>query len=322
MFVPRHEPVMAERCLELLAPALQQPHAVVIDGTLGLGGHSELLLSRFPQLRIIGIDRDTHALAIAQQRLQQFGDRLIPFHGLSSEMSQACRTAGVSHVDGVLLDLGVSSMQLDDADRGFAYSYDTVLDMRMDTTRGITAAEVCNTYSVDQLAGVLKKFGDERYAYPIAKSIARSRQTQPLTSTGQLVALIDAAIPKKAKLTGGHPAKRAFQALRIEVNSELQILVETMPVAAAMLRVGGRMVVMSYQSGEDRIVKKFLTAASQPSVPVDMPVIPEDSRPWLQLLTRGAQVASDSEIAANPRAASVRLRAMEKLREPALSRGR
>jgi len=220
-------------------------------------------------------------------------------------------------VQGVLFDLGVSSLQLDEAARGFAYAQDAPLDMRMDPTRGRTAAEVVNTYDGRALAKVLKEYGEERFAARIADAIVRERTKEPFTGTARLAELVRTAIPAATRRTGGHPAKRTFQALRIEVNDELGVLRRALPAAIDALAVGGRLVVLSYQSLEDRIVKSELRDRSTSDVPVDLPFIPEGSGPELRLLVRGSEQASDDEIAANPRAASVRLRAAERVRDAA-----
>ena len=318
---PAHVPVLAERCLDILDPALRSPGAVLIDGTLGLGGHAAAALARFPDLTVLGIDRDLSALAIANERLAEFGDRLRTWHGTFDDVPAAMSDTGLTHVSGILLDLGVSSMQLDEGARGFAYSYDAPLDMRMDQSQGPTAADIVADYSKAELVRVLRTFGEEKFAGRIADRIVATRQDTPISSSAQLVDLVTAAIPAAARRTGGHPAKRTFQALRIEVNDELHRLREALAVGLSALAVHGRMVVLAYQSLEDRIVKRTFAAGSQPSVPVDLPFVPDDARPWLRQLTRGAQVASAEEIASNPRAASVRLRAVEKVRSVEHLRG-
>jgi 16S rRNA (cytosine1402-N4)-methyltransferase len=224
---------------------------------------------------------------------------------------------GLAGVDGVLFDLGVSSMQLDLAERGFAYAQDAPLDMRMDQSRGRTAADVVNTYAVPALARVLREYGEERFALRIAQAIDRERRVAPLRSTAQLAELVRTAIPAATRRHGGHPAKRTFQALRIEVNGELDALRAAVPAALDALRVGGRIVVLSYQSLEDRIVKQAFAELATDRTPVDLPVSLESAGPQLRLLTRGGEPASDAEIAANPRAASVRMRAAERIRESA-----
>lgn len=307
-----HTPVMCDRVVALLSPALQQPGSILVDATVGLAGHSGALLRHCPEARLIGIDRDQRALAIAGDRLSDVAERTTLVHAVYDEIPRVLAELGLPRVHGVLLDLGVSSMQLDQAERGFAYSYDAPLDMRMDPTAPLTAAEVVNDYPVDELARVLREFGEERFARRIARSIAGRR---PLTSSAELVEAIREAVPAPAQRTGGHPAKRTFQALRIEVNDELGALRRALPAVIDVLAVHGRIVVMSYQSLEDRIAKRVLAAHLVDDVPTDLPV--PGRGPELALLTRGAERASDDEVAANPRAASVRVRAAERLREAA-----
>jgi 16S rRNA (cytosine1402-N4)-methyltransferase len=317
MSEPRHVPVLLERVLELLAPALQGHPAVVIDATLGLGGHAEALLSRFPEVRLIGLDRDPEALARSGERLSPYGERVRLVHAVYDEIPEVLEAEGLTSVDGILFDLGVSSMQLDLAERGFAYSHDAPLDMRMDPTQGQTAGDVVNGYSGKELARVLRVYGEERFASRIADAIVRERAKTPFTSSAALVEIVRNAIPAATRRTGGNPAKRTFQALRIEVNAELSVLERAVPAALDALAVGGRIVVLAYQSLEDKIVKKALTAATASTVPHDLPFLPEGSEPALRLLVRGSEEASEAEIEANPRAASVRLRAAERVREAA-----
>jgi 16S rRNA (cytosine1402-N4)-methyltransferase len=314
---PEHVPVLLARTLDLLGPAVDAPGAVVLDATLGLGGHSAALLDRFATLRLVGLDRDPRALEIAADRLAPYGERATLVHAVYDELAAVLSRLGVGRVQGVLFDLGVSSMQLDEAARGFAYAQDAPLDMRMYQSRGTTAADVVNTYPAAQLAKVLKEYGDERFARRIADAVVREREREPFTGTARLAELVRASIPAATRRTGGHPAKRTFQALRIEVNGELDVLERAVPAAVDALTVGGRVVVMSYQSLEDRIVKAELVSRSTTDVPVDLPFVPEGSAPELRLLVRGAEKASAAEIEANPRAASVRLRAAERLRAAA-----
>ena len=314
---PAHVPVLLTRTLELLAPAVEAPGAVLVDATLGLGGHSAALLERFGSLRLVGLDRDPQALALAGQRLAPYGDRATLVHAVYDELAAVLARLGVARVQGVLFDLGVSSMQLDEAGRGFAYAQDAPLDMRMDQTRGATAAEVVNTYPADRLARVLREYGEERFARRIADAVVRERAKEPFAGTARLAELVRSSIPAATRRTGGHPAKRAFQALRIEVNGELAALAGALPAAVDALAVGGRMVVLSYHSLEDRMVKRVLTAGATSTAPPDLPVVPPEHEPVLRLLTRGAERAGDEEVAGNPRAASVRLRACERLRDAA-----
>jgi len=314
---PEHVPVLLARTLDLLGPAVDAPGAVVLDATLGLGGHSAALLERFGTLRLVGLDRDPRALEIAADRLAPYGERATLVHAVYDELADVLSQLGVGRVQGVLFDLGVSSMQLDEASRGFAYAQDAPLDMRMDQSRGTTAADVVNTYPAAQLAKVLKEYGDERFARRIADAVVREREREPFTGTARLAELVRTAIPAATRRTGGHPAKRTFQALRIEVNGELDALAAALPAALDALAVAGRIVVLSYQSLEDRMVKRTLVAGATSTAPRDLPVVPPEHQPVLRLLTRGAETASAEEVAANPRAASVRLRAAERLRDAA-----
>jgi 16S rRNA (cytosine1402-N4)-methyltransferase len=317
MTAPQHVPVLLERVLELLGPALQGRHAVVVDATLGLGGHAEALLTRFPEVRLIGLDRDPAALALSSERLRPYEDRVNLVHAVYDEIPDVLEAQGLTEVDGILFDLGVSSMQLDLAERGFAYSHDAPLDMRMDPTSGQTAGDVVNGYSGKELARVLREYGEERFASRIADAIVRERAKAPFTSSASLVDIVRTAIPAATRRTGGNPAKRTFQALRIEVNAELSVLEAALPAALNSLAVGGRIVVLAYQSLEDRIVKRAFTAATASTVPHDLPFIPAGSEPALRLLVRGSEEASAAEVETNPRAASVRLRALERLRAAA-----
>jgi 16S rRNA (cytosine1402-N4)-methyltransferase len=304
---------MRERVLALLAPAIQEPDAVLVDATLGLGGHAELALERFPDLRLIGIDRDAVALDLSRERLAPFGARVTLVHAVYDELPSVLSTLGLGTVEGILFDLGVSSMQLDEADRGFAYSVDAPLDMRMDQGSGLTAADVLNTYDTAALIRILRDFGEERFAPRIAARIVRERKVAPFTNSGRLVEIVRDSIPAATRRTGGNPAKRTFQALRIEVNAELAVLERAIPAALDSLAVGGRIVVMAYQSLEDRIVKHALAEGARVRAPHGLPIIPDSMQPWLRLLTRGAEKPTDEELSENPRSASVRVRAAERL---------
>ena len=310
-----HTPVMLERTLELLAPALEADERVLVDATLGMGGHSRALLERFPGLTVIGLDRDTDALAIARERLAPFGDRARFVHAVYDEIDDAVRSEGFHEVQGVLFDLGVSSLQLDRAERGFAYSKDAPLDMRMDSTRGRTAADVIAESSEDELRRLFYEYGEEKLSPRYAKAIVQARAEAPITRSGQLVAIITKATPVAVQRQG-HPAKRVFQALRIEVNEELTVLQHAIPAALETLAVAGRIVVLAYQSLEDRIVKRALQAATSSSAPAGLPMELPEHRPQFKLLVRGAELASESEQAENPRAKPVRLRAAERVRRP------
>ncbi|GAA0220195.1 16S rRNA (cytosine(1402)-N(4))-methyltransferase RsmH [Cryptosporangium japonicum] len=308
-----HVPVLLGRCLDLLAPVLSRPNAVVVDGTLGLGGHTAAMLQAHPDATVIGIDRDPDALRRATERLGADARRVHFVHAVYDQIPYALEQAGVRAVDGFLFDLGVSSLQLDEDDRGFSYARDAPLDMRMDTSRGITAADVLNTYSHGDLARVLRTYGEEKFAPRIASAVLRERERAPLNSSARLVELVRDAIPAAARRTGGNPAKRTFQALRIEVNGELDALRNALPAALDAVRPGGRVVVMSYQSLEDRLVKQAFAEVTQDRTPPELPVPLPEYGPSFRTLTRGAEVASPAEIAENPRAASVRLRAVERL---------
>ena len=308
-----HTPVLLERCIQLLAPALQEPGAVVVDATLGMGGHSAGILERLPEVTLVGIDRDPDALAIAGERLARFGDRVHLVHAVYDEIPDAVRSLGIDEVDGILFDLGVSSLQLDRVERGFSYSKDAPLDMRMDSTSDLTAATVLAEYSEAELRRIFHDYGEERLAARYAKKIVESREREPFVRSAQLVDVITKATPVAIQRQG-HPAKRVFQALRIEVNQELAVLERAIPAAIDTLAVGGRIVVESYQSLEDRIVKRELQTRSSSSAPAGLPVELPEHRPELKLLIRGAELADDDEKAANPRATPVRLRAAERVR--------
>ena len=320
MTTPSHVPVMLDRVVALLAPALDHDGAVLVDCTLGLGGHTGAVLERCGLARVIGIDRDPAALELAAERLRPFGERFVGVHATYDELTDVLGRAGLDSVAGVFFDLGVSSMQLDLRERGFAYAADAPLDMRMDPTAGLTAADVLNTYPEAELARILREYGEERFARRIAGAIVRQRAVEPFTTSARLVELLYTAIPAPARRTGGHPAKRTFQALRMEVNDELGVLRRAIPAAIDAIGVGGRVVVESYHSLEDRLVKRAFTAATRLDVPEDLPFIPEGAEPALRLVTRGAEQADDHEIEQNPRAASVRLRAIERVL-PRPSRG-
>jgi 16S rRNA (cytosine1402-N4)-methyltransferase len=311
---PAHVPVLLDRVVALVAPPLQRPGSILVDATLGLGGHTEAVLSRCPEAHVVGVDRDVHALEAAGERLAPFAGRTTLVHAVYDEIPAVLAELGITAVQGVLFDLGVSSMQLDVRERGFAYAEDAPLDMRMDDTEGVTAADVLNTYPAADLARILRSYGEEKFARQIARAIVRERERQPFDRSARLVDLLRDVIPAPARRTGGHPAKRTFQALRIEVNDELGALRRAIPAAIDAIAVGGRVVVMSYHSLEDRMVKQAFAARSRNTVPEDLPVVPEAYRPELRLLTRGAEKADPDETAANPRAASVRLRAVERVR--------
>lgn len=309
-----HIPVLLDRCLDLLGPALTEPGAVMVDATLGLGGHSEAFLERFPDLQLVGVDRDSQARAKSQERLARFGDRFTAQAGEHEQLESLLATINGGKINAILFDLGVSSMQLDEVERGFSYARDAPLDMRMNPDDELTAADILNTYSEQQLTRILREYGEEKFARQIARAIVRTRSTQEFTSTLQLVQLIRDTLPAPAMRKGGNPAKRTFQALRIEINREIAGLPAALDAAIAALVVGGRIAVISYHSLEDRIVKRAFVAQSTSTAPARLPVIPQDSLPSLRLLTRGAEVPSETEIVDNPRAASAKLRVAERVR--------
>ena len=316
---PAHVPVMLTECVEALDAADSVDDAVLVDCTLGLGGHSEALLARYPKARLLGLDRDPEALARSSARLAPFGERFEAVHAVYDELPDVLAERGIRRVHGVLFDLGVSSMQLDMRERGFAYAYDAPLDMRMDQTAPLTAFEVVNTYSAGDLTRILRDYGEERFAKRVAQAIVARREREPIARTGELAELVRESIPAATRRTGGHPAKRAFQALRIGVNGELEVLGRAIPRAVDALAVGGRIAVLSYHSLEDRLVKRVLAAGAESTAPRGLPIAPPGTEPILRLLTRGAQEPTEEEVAANPRAASAKFRAAERVRTGAVS---
>ncbi|GAB7191129.1 16S rRNA (cytosine(1402)-N(4))-methyltransferase RsmH [Kineococcus sp. NUM-3379] len=305
-----HLPVMLRRCTELLAPALTHPGAVAVDCTLGLGGHAAELLRTCPTARLVGIDRDPQALELAGRRLAGFGERVTLVHAVADELPEVLGRLGLDAVDAVFFDLGVSSLQLDEVERGFSYSRDAALDMRMDQTRGDTAAQVLNTYPERDLARLLRTWGEERFASRIAAAVVREREREEFTTSARLVELVRQAVPAATRRTGGNPAKRTFQALRIEVNDELRVVERAVPAAFGALAPGGRLAVLTFHSLEDRIVKRFLAGVSRSTAPPDLPVELPGTAARAELLTRGGEVADEEELRVNPRSASARLRAV------------
>jgi 16S rRNA (cytosine1402-N4)-methyltransferase len=309
---------MVDRCIELLRP---RPDGVYLDATIGLGGHSERILqASAPGGRVIGLDRDPAALALARERLSWAGERLVTVAASFADLAEVAADLGVERLDGVLYDLGVSSLQLDEPERGFSYRVDAPLDMRMDTTGGITAAEVLATYPRAELTRVLRVYGEERFASRIARFVDDARRRAPIRTTGELADLVKAAIPAAARRTGPHPARRVFQALRIEVNGELAALADSLPQAIDLLAPGGRVVVLSYHSLEDRIAKRTFVAAAtgrEEGLPPLATAVPAwGPRPLarqIAILTRRPETPGQDEVAANPRAESAKLRAAEKL---------
>ncbi|HET7398534.1 MAG TPA: 16S rRNA (cytosine(1402)-N(4))-methyltransferase RsmH [Intrasporangium sp.] len=310
----RHVPVMRGRILDLLEPALGRPGAVHVDATLGMGGHAEGVLERFPECTVVGIDRDHEALRLAGERLAAYGDRFRPVHAVYDEVGAVLDDLGVPAADGILFDLGVSSLQLDETERGFAYRVDAPLDMRMDQSAGRTAADVLNTYAAEDLARVLREYGEERYAGKIARAVVREREAAPFTRSARLVELLRRVIPAASQRQSGHPAKRTFQALRIEVNDELAVWRRAIDAAIGRLAVGGRIAVLSYHSLEDRVTKRAFAAGATSSTPPGLPVELPEHAAYLALVTRGAEEPDRDEVEANPRAASARLRVAERLR--------
>ena len=310
-----HAPVMPERVVELVAPALERPGAVYVDATLGMGGHARAVLTACPQARLVGFDRDAEAIGIARQRLAEYGERARFVHAVYDELDERLDELGIDEVDAVFFDLGVSSLQLDEADRGFAYMQDAPLDMRMDRSTGSTAAELVARLDERELRTLLQRYGDEPLAARYARAIVAARAQAPIATTRELVDVLQRATPA-AKRNSGHPAKRVFQALRIEVNGELRALESALPQALRRLRLGGRVVVESYQSLEDRFVKRSFAAASTSQAPAGLPFVPPELEPEFRLLTRGAEQAPDDETVTNPRAKPVRLRAVERIRSP------
>jgi 16S rRNA (cytosine1402-N4)-methyltransferase len=312
-----HLPVMRDRVAELLAPALEPPGAVLVDATLGRAGHASTLLAAHPGLSLIGIDTDPTAIEESRAVLAAFAGRVTLVQAVYDELPEILARTGHAGVQGILFDLGVSSPQLDDPGRGFAYAREAPLDMRMNQAEGPTAADVLNTYPADQLARLLRDYGEEKFARRIADAVVAERATRPLTSTSRLVELVREAIPAPARRTGGNPAKRTFQALRIEVNGELAALHRALPAALDAVAVGGRIVALAYHSLEDRAVKRALAARSADTTPYGLPVPLDSARPQFRLLTRGAERPAAAELAANPRAAPARLRAAERIKAAA-----
>lgn len=304
---------MLERTIELLRPALADKAATLVDCTLGLGGHAHALLAQFPQLTVIGIDRDDVALALAKQRLAEFGSRFIPVAAIYDELADVLEVLDIESVAGILMDLGVSSMQLDMADRGFSYAQDANLDMRMNQGSGKTAADLLGSLDHGALARIFRDYGEERYASQVARAIVNVREQAPVLTSAQLNEILGKTIPQAPGKATGHPGKRIYQALRIAVNDELAVLERTMPQAIEALGVGGRIVVMSYHSLEDGIVKKALQAAATSTTPVEMPIELPGTSPRLSIITKGVERATELELHQNPRAQSARLRAAVKL---------
>ncbi|MCU1503651.1 MAG: mraW [Ilumatobacteraceae bacterium] len=303
-----HRPVMADEIVALFANV---PPGWVLDATVGGGGHAELLLERWPHLAVLGLDRDESALAAAGERLARFGERVHLFHCRFDRLDEAMEAFSTDSLSGALFDLGVSSPQLDQPERGFSYRNDAPLDMRMDATQTWSAADVVNGYSAADLARILKAYGDERFARRIASAIVAAR---PIESTARLAEVVVGAIPAPARRTGGHPAKRTFQAIRIEVNGELDVLPTALDAAIARTAPGGRIAVLSYHSGEDRIVKDRLRNAVTGgcTCPPELPCVC-DAVQTVRLVRRVPRTPSGAEQADNRRASSARLRVAERI---------
>ncbi len=309
----QHVPVMLDRCCGMLAPALNAPNSVYVDCTTGLGGHSAAILERCPNAQVIGLDRDADALAVAGERLARFGDRVTLVQAVYDELPEVLADLGLAQVHAILADLGLSSLQIDRRERGFAYSVDAPLDMRMDARCERTAAEIVNSYSERDLVRIMREYGEERFADRIAKAIVVARTIAPLQRSSELVEVISQAIPAAARFSGGHPGKRVFQALRIEVNDELTALEGMVPAALESLAIGGRFAVLAYHSLEDRLVKKAFAEGSKDRAPRGLPIIPEGMGPRYRLLTRGAEMPTEQEVQENSRAASAKFRAVERI---------
>jgi 16S rRNA (cytosine1402-N4)-methyltransferase len=304
---------MLQRCMELLRPGITGKSAVVIDCTLGLGGHTEALLSEHENLTVIGIDRDPAALTLAKARLEPFGTRFIPAAATYDEITEVLAELEFASVQGILMDLGVSSMQLDEADRGFSYAQDAPLDMRMNQNFGKTAADLLTELGEKELTKIFRDYGEERFAPLIAKRIVAERQVSSILTSSELNKIVAAVVPMAPGRTTGHPAKRIYQALRIAVNNELSGLESALPQAIDALAIGARLVVMSYHSLEDGITKRAMQQAAVSSTPIGMPMQLPGTSPALKVITRGVERATELELSQNPRAASARLRAAEKL---------
>ncbi|RYI24604.1 16S rRNA (cytosine(1402)-N(4))-methyltransferase RsmH [Dermacoccus sp. 147Ba] len=302
---------MLAEILDVLAPALERPGALYVDGTLGMGGHAEAVLERFPEARVVGIDRDAQALELAGERLARFGERFRGVHAVNTELADVLD----GPADAMLFDLGVSSFQLDELERGFSYRADAPLDMRMDqSSAGQTAADVLNTYSQDELERILRVYGEERYARKIAHAVVKEREKQAWTTSARLVEMLRSVIPSASQRQSGHPAKRTFQALRIEVNDELRGWENTVDTALDTLAVDGRLAVLSFHSLEDRITKQAFARACRSTAPAGLPVELPEHLPEFELLLRGASTPSATELEHNSRSASVKLRAIRRTR--------
>ena len=310
-----HRPVLLDECIEALAI---RPDGVYLDGTLGRAGHSREIVKRLTTGRLICVDRDQAALDAAEARLADWMDKVTLVHSNFDRVADILDELGLRGADGMLFDLGVSSPQLDDASRGFSYMADAPLDMRMDRSEGLTAADVVNTWPQEELRRILQQYGDERYAPSIAAAIVRRRQERPIATTGELVEVVKSGMPAKALKEKQHPAKRSFQAIRIAVNDELASVDRMLQGAVPRLNRGGRLAVITFHSLEDRIVKNALAQFARGCVcPPDFPVCVCGRTPDVKLTPKKPILPSEREIEENPRARSAKLRVAEKLKDPA-----
>lgn len=306
-----HVSVLLEECIEALNI---KPDGIYVDGTLGGGGHSSRIAAQLTTGRLIGIDRDPVALAAAGERLKPFADRVTLVHSNFDEMDTVLKDLGIPGVDGILMDLGVSSPQLDDGSRGFSYMADAPLDMRMNGEDALDARQIVNTWSYEELKRILYNYGEERYAPRIAGAICKRREEAPIETTLELVDIIRGAMPAAALREKQHPAKRSFQAIRIAVNDELGSVERVMKGAVPCLNPGGRLAVITFHSLEDRIVKNAMAEAAKGCIcPREFPVCVCGRKPQVKIITRKPITATDDELAANPRARSAKLRVCEKL---------
>ena len=305
-----HKPVLLDECIAMLN---SRPDGVYIDGTLGRAGHSKEIARRLTTGRLVCIDQDLAAIRAAEELLAPWRDRVTLVHGNFSDLADILRRAEISGADGALFDLGVSSPQLDDASRGFSYMQDAPLDMRMDGTAALTAREVVNTWSCEELRRILYEYGEERYAPAIARAIVRTREERPVETTLELVEIIRGAMPPAGLREKQHPAKRSFQAIRIAVNGELDVLPPMLKAAVEGLNPGGRLAVITFHSLEDRIVKRTMQDLARGcTCPREFPVCVCGKKPKIRLVTRKPIVPGEAELAENPRARSAKLRTAEK----------
>lgn len=307
----KHTSVLLEETIDNLKI---KPDGIYVDGTLGGGGHSERIVSDLKGSgRLIGIDQDGDAIEAARLRLKPYEDRVTLIRDNYRSTKQVLRQLGINRVDGIVLDLGVSSFQLDNTERGFSYKYDTALDMRMDSRQSTTAADIVNSYSETELYHIIKDYGEEQFAKNIAKHIVNAREDKPIGTTGELNEIIKAAIPAKMRAVGGHPSKRTFQAIRIECNRELEVLKDSMDELIEMLAPGGRICIITFHSLEDRIVKTAFRRNENPcTCPPDFPVCVCGQVSKGRVITRKPILPSKEEVEINRRAKSAKLRVFEK----------